>query len=296
MHLSLEHVTIFVAAARGKSFSETGRRLGKTQSAISTAIAELEIDLGVTLFSRDGRYPVLTPAGEALLDEADAILSRCVSLRERAGALTGEAETALAIAIEDAFPYAELAPVFDRLNDRYPGLRLDLLQPSTSQLLELVLSGSAVLGLGCARPNYPPGIGFCRLGHITLVDVAHHEHPLAKTPGVRFAQLADHLQLMLPAQTSHLLTTEYLKSPRRWHIQSEVALIELLKSGIGWAVVPRRLIEAELENGELRELQLQSYPFTEWTIGLDLIWRSDVKPGVIATWLKSEIARTPIFA
>ncbi len=296
MELSLEHVAIFAAAAREKSFSATGRRLGKTQSAISTAIAELEIDLGVALFSRDGRYPVLTPAGEALLDEADAILSRCESLRERAGALTGEAETTLAIAIEDAFPYSELSPVLGRLHERYPGLRLDILQPATSSVLDLLLDGSAALGLGCARANYPAGIGFCRLGHITLVDVAHHAHPLARTPGVRFAQLADHLQLLLPAQTSHLLTTEYLKSPRKWHVQSEIALIELLKSGIGWAVVPRRLIRAELESGLLRELQLQSYPFTEWTIGLDLIWRSDVRPGVIATWLKSELARTPVFA
>ncbi|CAG2141113.1 LysR substrate-binding domain-containing protein [Cupriavidus numazuensis] len=75
-----------------------------------------------------------------------------------------------------------------------------------------------------------------------------------------------------------------------------MALIELLRSGIGWAVVPRRLIQTDLETGTLKELQLQSYPFTEWTIGLDLIWRSDVRPGVIATWLKSEIAKRPVFA
>ncbi len=296
MHLSLEHVAIFTAAAREKSFSATGRRLSKPQSAISTAIAELEIDLGVTLFSRDGRYPVLTPAGEALLEEADAILSRCESLCERAGALTGEAEASLAIAVEDAFPYGELAPALKRLHERFPGLRLDILQPSSSQMLDLVVQGKAALGLGCTRANYPSGIGFCRLGHITLADVAHHAHPLASTPGVRFAQLADHLQLLLPAQTAHLLTTEYLKSPRRWQVQSEIALIELLRSGIGWAVVPRRLIAAELESGELKELQLQSYPFTEWTVGLDLIWKSDARPGVIATWLKSEMARTPVFA
>jgi len=296
MRCSFEQLAVFVAAAREKSFSATGRKLGKTQSAVSTAIADLEVDLGIDLFDRAGRYPVLTPEGEALLEEAEAILSRCGSLQERASALTSTAEAQLALAVEDAFPAAALAPVLAKLHQQHPGVRLDLLQPSNTELMDMVLSGQAALGLGCARSNYPKGIGFSRLGQVTLVNAARHDHPLAQLQRVRFAQLADHLQLLLAAQTAHLLTSEYLNSPRKWHVQSEVALIELLKSGIGWSIVPRRLIAAELASGELKELTLEAYPFTEWSIGLDLIWSVDARPGAIATWLKSELARTQVVA
>lgn len=296
MRFSFDQLAVFVAAAREKSFSATGRRLGKTQSAISTAIADLEVDLGVALFDRGGRYPVLTPEGEALLEEAEAILSRCGSLQERASALTSTSEAQLALAIEDAFPGTALAEVLGELHQQHPGVRLDLLQPSSSELLDMVLSGVAAMGLGCARSNYPKGIGFCRLGQVTLVNAARHDHPLARLERVRFAQLADHLQLLLLAQTAHLLTSEYLNSPKKWFVQSEVALIELLKSGIGWSIVPRRLIAAELATGELKELTLEAYPFTEWSIGLDLIWSVEAKPGAIATWLKAELARTKVIA
>ncbi|SOY70830.1 LysR family transcriptional regulator [Cupriavidus taiwanensis] len=294
MELSFDNVAVFVAAAREKSFSATARRLGRAQSAISTAIGDLEVDLGVVLFDRSGRYPVLTPAGEALLDEAEAILSRCESLKERAGALSGVAQTQLALAVEDAVPLAMLAPVLARLPARYPGVRLNLLQPCTKGVLEMVLDGEAEFGLGCTRPNYPAHIGFCRLGHVTLMNVAHRDHPLARMEGIRFAQLADHLQLLLPAQVAHLQTSEYLKCPKRWHLQSQVALIDLLRQGIGWSMVPRRLIAAELASGELVELRLAAYPFTEWTAGLDLLWNAEANTGVVGAWLKAEIMRTRI--
>ena len=48
--------------------------MGKAQSRISTAIGNLEIDLGVVLFDRRGKYPILTPEGETLLRESRQIM------------------------------------------------------------------------------------------------------------------------------------------------------------------------------------------------------------------------------
>ena len=297
MRFSFEQLAVFVVAAREKSFTSTARKLGKAQSAVSMAIADLEVDLGIELFSRGGRYPVLTPQGEALLEEAEAILSRCASLQERASGLSSAAETQLTLAVEDAFPAGALAEVLKDLHMRHPSVRLDLVQPSGAELVDMVLSGNAALGLGCARSNYPKGIGFCRLGQVTLMNVARHDHPLARQQQrVRFSQLADHLQLLLAAQMEHLLTTEYLSSPKKWYVHSQVELIELLKSGIGWSIVPKRLIAAELAAGQLKELQLEAYPFTEWTVGLDLVWRMEAKPGAVATWLKAELAGKSVIA
>ncbi|WP_321813419.1 MULTISPECIES: LysR family transcriptional regulator [unclassified Paraburkholderia] len=295
MQLSLDQLEVFVIATREPSFSATARRLGKAQSAVSTAIGELEIDLGVTLFDRRGRYPVLTPEGEALLSEAEAILSRCVGLKERASALTGDLETQIAIGVDDAFPGAALAPILASLPGRFPAVQVDIRQPSDCDLLDMVMKESVSLGLGCARAQYPAGIGFCRLGQVAFVNVVHRDHPLARYESVRFAQLSDHLHLQLTGQNRHLLTAEYLKSPRTWTVQSHTILIDLLKSAAGWASVPRWSVAKELAAGELAELKLEAYPFTEWTVGLDLLWKAESRPGAIALWLKSELMRTPSF-
>ena len=64
MHYSPEALTAFVEAAASGSFSAAARRMRKSQSTISTAISNLETDLGLTLFDRSTRQPTLT-AGRA---------------------------------------------------------------------------------------------------------------------------------------------------------------------------------------------------------------------------------------
>ena len=80
---------MFVIAAEQGSFSACARKTGKVQSAVSQAINNLEIDLGVTLFDRTSRQPVLTEAGTRLLKMAQGLMScrkqprQSVSLRKR---------------------------------------------------------------------------------------------------------------------------------------------------------------------------------------------------------------------
>jgi len=292
--ISLDSLAIFVAAATEKSFSATARRLGKAQSAVSTAIADLEILLGVTLFDRSGYYPVLSEAGAALLAEAESILSHCESLKERANSLIEKSEPRIVLGLEDAFPYGKLAPALDQLKQKFPEVRIDALQPSGVDLLEMVTKGKVLFGLGCARENYASGIGFCRVGRVTMVVAARHDHALAQMSSVRFATLADHLQLVLSSQTRHLFTSGYLKSVQRWQVQSQAGLLGMLRAGLGWAIVPKWLVEAELASGELVDISLQAYPFTPWLIGLDLIWNVETKPGIVAAWLKSELMKSAV--
>ncbi len=70
MPYSPESLQAFVEAAALGSFSAAARRLRKTQSTVSTAIAHLEADLGMVLFDRSGRYPQLTDAGRQVLGHA----------------------------------------------------------------------------------------------------------------------------------------------------------------------------------------------------------------------------------
>ncbi|MFT5114726.1 MAG: DNA-binding transcriptional LysR family regulator [Parasphingorhabdus sp.] len=74
--MDLKHLRAFREVVNTGSVSEAARRLHRSQPAISAVIANLENELGIQLFIRQGMR--LTPAPEAyfLLHEADAILQR----------------------------------------------------------------------------------------------------------------------------------------------------------------------------------------------------------------------------
>jgi hypothetical protein len=71
--VTLDQFRSFVAAADAGSFSAAGRRLGRAQSVVSQTLANMEGQLGIKLFDRSGRIPVLTEAGRALLPDARAV-------------------------------------------------------------------------------------------------------------------------------------------------------------------------------------------------------------------------------
>lgn len=78
---NLEQLRLFVRVAEKRSFSAVARDQRKAQSAISSAIALLETDLGVSLFERSsGRQPRLTDAGEALLEAGKCCASASASM------------------------------------------------------------------------------------------------------------------------------------------------------------------------------------------------------------------------
>mgnify|MGYP006165089561 CR=1 FL=1 len=77
---TLDQLRIFLAVAEHGSFGGAAKASGRAVSAISYGIAQLEAQLGLSLFDREGsRRPVLTPAGEGLLAEARGIAAKAVT-------------------------------------------------------------------------------------------------------------------------------------------------------------------------------------------------------------------------
>lgn len=101
MHYSPEALTAFVEAAASGSFSAAARRMRKSQSTISTAISNLETDLGLTLFDRSTRQPTLTAQGEQVLGYVKAILAASSRLDELASSLSGNTEPRLTFVLSD---------------------------------------------------------------------------------------------------------------------------------------------------------------------------------------------------
>src|SRR5258707_14442857 len=68
---TIDQLKVFLSVVEAGSFTAAGRRLGRATSAVSYTVANLETQLGVTLFDREQtRKPTLTEAGAAVLSKA----------------------------------------------------------------------------------------------------------------------------------------------------------------------------------------------------------------------------------
>ena len=155
MNFSLEQLQAFVATVETGSFSAAGRRLGKAQSSVSAAVANLEIDLDNVLFTRNSRYPELTEEGKRLLAEAYLILERCEHFFGVAKSLSEGVESRLVLAVDDLYPSEWLARLLDEFDNLFPTVELELLLPIMEDVSRLILEKRADLGIMWSQEDLP---------------------------------------------------------------------------------------------------------------------------------------------
>ena len=98
--LSLEALEVLDAIDRKGSFAAAAAALYRVPSAITYSVGKLEEDLGVTLFRREGRRSVLTPAGQVLLEQGRELLEAAERLVETTRQVERGWESTLAITLD----------------------------------------------------------------------------------------------------------------------------------------------------------------------------------------------------
>lgn len=196
--ISQEVLLAFVQAATQGSFSAAARKLGRSQSTISAAVASLEIDLDVALFDRSSRKPALTPAGHVLLQRAEAILAASNRLEMTARQLSQGVEPKLTVAISDTYQSYRFEAALVEFEQRYPDLQLECLIAECEDLIELVQRGRAHLAFAEMQESYPPDLVTSTVAERTEIALfVNREHALAKLERVDQQLLEDHRELRL---------------------------------------------------------------------------------------------------
>lgn len=287
MQWNLEQIRVFVSVAEGQSFSSTARRLQRAQSAVSNAIALLEADLGVLLFERSsGRQPRLTAAGVALLEEAREVLRQCERLEGRALGLVRGEEVRLRLAQDEAMPYQPVLDSLEALAQAFPLLEVQLASGAQGDVARKLLERRADLGLLFHHEQMPEALERRRLGTIEMVTVCGAGHPLVAAGQIDRRELARHRQLLMAPQDSHYPGGEQI-SPSVWRADSFYAMAELLMRNLGWAWLPRHVVQYPTYQSQLVELRC------DWTpppLVVELVCRRDEALGPAAMWLAAAFA------
>lgn len=287
MQWNLEQLRLFVGVAETRSFSAVARRMGRAQSAVSSAVALLEADLGVALFERSsGRSPRLTSAGSALLEEARAVLQQCERLDGRAVGLARGEEPRLRLALDEAMPYPPVLASLGALAQAFPLLEVQLASGAQGDVAGKLLERRADLGLLFHHEQMPQALERQRLGAIEMVTVCGAGHPLAGERQVGRQQLARHRQLLMAPQDSRYPGGEQV-SLLVWRADSFYVMAELVIRGLGWAWLPHHVAYYPAYQGQLVELA------SDWTpppLVVELVCRRDEALGPAAHWLAECLA------
>ncbi len=288
MSLSLESLQLLVAAADSGSFSAAARRLGKAQSAVSTGIANLEIDLGLTLFDRSGRLPRLTAPGERMVAEARALLAQQGQLQALAAELAAGIEARLTLAIDDESLLPWLTPVLEQLAAAYPLLELELLFPMMEDLSDMLLAGRAQLGIGYQGLTTPAALTRFGLGRMAMPLVVAPDHPLAQMAAPGLEDLRQHRQLLVTARQPGTERERFRLSTAIWWVEGDLSVLALVKRGLGWATVPAFLLTEALAHGDVVCLPDEALPPIP-ELSIELLWHSAHPLGPAAQWLRQTL-------
>jgi DNA-binding transcriptional LysR family regulator len=176
--IDLRHLRTFVALAQLGNFSQTGERVGLSQSAVSRHIRGLEDVLGVRLFERLGRRAVLTSAGQTLRTRLQILMREADSLprviRDLAEGVRGDVRIGASITAAHAI----LPPFLGAYRRRYPRVALALQPGNSVWVLELLARGEIDLAL-VGSDALPPGASVLAEIPDEVLLIAPRTHPFA---------------------------------------------------------------------------------------------------------------------
>jgi DNA-binding transcriptional LysR family regulator len=289
---TIDQLRVLVAVAEAGSFSAAARRLRRAQSVVSYAIANLEAQLGVTLFDRGHRRPLLTEAGRAVLADARRIAQSMDALRARAAGLTAGLEAEVALAVDVMFPTDRLVAALEAFAAAFPTVALRLRVETMGAVVQLVLDGACGLGISGPMGMRAEGLERRLILHIDLIPVVAPGHPLARlAPPLPLAAFQEHTQLVLSDRSRRTEGQDFgVLSTHTWRLGDLGAKHALLRAGLGWGNLPAHMVREDLAAGSLIRLRPVEAPAHRFP--LLLIHCAAAPPGPAGRWLADRLAGT----
>lgn len=249
--MELRQLQHFVAVAEEMHFTRAARRVNIVQSALSTSIRALEDELAAKLFMRNTRQVQLTAAGRVFLDKARLALEAVREARDAVAAVQGLTRGRLAIGTVQSLPaFVDLPALLASFHELYPGIEVRLCQGNADHLVDKIRSGAIDLAI-VPLIEAPRGIATKMIACEYLVAISAKDHPLAGRSDVPLSAFRDEpfVDFEQAWGTRQLVDTGFRHAGVERRVAFEVndlgTLIELVSRGLGVALVPEAIAEAE---------------------------------------------------
>ncbi len=246
--ISLKQLTYALAVEKTLHFKKAADACAVSQSALSTALSEMEKQLGFLVFERDNKKVLITPLGKQVLEKARAIKLQIDDLYKLSQAQQNPLSYPLSIGmIPTIGPYI-LPMVLPELNKRYPNLELQVVEEQSHVLVEKVRNGdidTAILAL----PFPCDGLLSFEFWQEDFFWITHKNDAQATKPEITSDEL-EQTKLMLLKDghclKDHALAACKLSETGTTHSLSATSLttlIQLVAGKLGTTLVPHMALE-----------------------------------------------------
>ena len=288
----IDKLEMFIALAQERHFGRAAEACGVTQPTLSSAIRQLEDQLGVQLVFRGSRYQGLTPEGQRVLDWGRRIVGDMRALKDemrtvRAG-LSGNLRLGV---IPTALPM--VAGLTGPFTARHPNVRVSILSRTSAEILTGI--ESLDLDAGITYLDNEP------LGRVAQVPLYAEFYRLLCAPGsalanrdqVTWAEVAEEpLCLLTGDMQNRRIVNQHLAEAGanvvpQIESNSSIALISHVMTGRWSSIVPRQLAQMFVADGQLRAIPIVA-PEVEHLVGLIAARRDPLTPVLAALIAESE--------
>jgi len=267
--VTLTELRYVVAVAREKHFGRAAETCSVSQPTLSVSIKKLEEELDVRIFERGTAEVSVTPIGEEIVRQAQAVLEQAAQIRETARRKKDPLSGPLALGVIYTIGPYLLPELVRQAIERVPEMPLLLQENFTARLLELLRSGELDCAI-MAEPFPDAGLAIAPLYDEPFVVAVPKLHALAKRKSISSEELKQERMLLLGTGhcfRDHVLEVcpEYAQfSPkdaegiRKTFEGSSLETIKhMVASGMGVTVVPQLAVPAE------RQAHIVYVPFTK---------------------------------
>ena len=251
--MSLKQLSYALAVSKTLHFKKAAEACHVSQSALSTALNELEKQLGFQIFERDNKKVLVTPIGEEVLKRAQSILLQVQDLQGLADRQKKILSYPMTIGFIPTICPFLLPKVLPALNEAFPDFSLNVVEEQSPILVEMVRSGeidTAILAL-----PYPcEGLLSFEFWMEDFYWVTHKDNEYAKQEEVTSHEL-EQAELMLLKEghclKDHILDACKLPEQKANHgfgATSLTTLIHMVTGKLGSTLIPEMALDQLIKN------------------------------------------------
>jgi DNA-binding transcriptional LysR family regulator len=274
--MDIRQLECVVEIVRNGSFTRAAESLHLTQPTISKIIKNLEEELDVRLFAREGRKVVLTDAGQVVYHQAQSIIAAFQNLSLELKEITSFRKGHIRIGIPPMIGSSFFPPVMRQFQERYPGLTVQVVEEGSKRLEEEVEKGNLDVAV-VLLPTNDKLFDSYTFANESVKLIVHPEHRLAQRQEVSIAEL-EHEDFILFRKdfTLHArVVAECERCGFRPTIKFESAqwdfIGRLVAAKLGISMLPERICK-QLPAGQVKIIPMLK-PEIPWTLAT--IWRRE---------------------
>lgn len=260
--ISLKQLHYALAVQETRHFKQAALKCHVSQSALSSAISELETQLGVQLFERDNKKVLVTSMGEQILKRAVDVMTQVRDIEQLAKMHKAPLSQPMSMGVIPTIGPYLLPKVLPALRAKHPEFELSIVEDQSAVLIEQLRKGTLDTAI-LALPYDTRGLLTFEFWQEDFYAITHQDNQIASLSSIAHSDLQDTPLLLLKeghCLTDHALAVCQLPQPQKdsgLAGTSLYTLVQMVAGRMGTTLVPQMALSTLVDkNSELTAMHI----------------------------------------